>query len=187
VDNRREVAEIRKHYRRHSRGVGEVIWWFELLAFGDTPITDSTLDYVYDDSPSQTLDGVYGLNGGRSYRPAFAFPCFWIEETEDGVTGIETGRTPVQNMSFAASVEEVMLAGMTNPYEYRPHLNDAFFYDGRFYSVIRYRVRGRVQDDLALVVNGQEIYMTMDHPFDFEAPVFAKTVAPWPATFPLLP
>jgi hypothetical protein len=187
MDPRREIDLISKHYRRHDRGVGETVWWFEFIPFGDDAVTESVFDPVYDDSPSGYFpqDDPDGT-AGRKYRKPIKFPVLWIEENEDDSRPIEQGRIPVQTVQLAASLDEVRKHGMSMPYEYKPHLNDIFFYDRRYYTVNRFRVRGRAQNDLILLVTGLEIYEEHDRSMDAELVTPGGYDLPWPSQFPQL-
>jgi hypothetical protein len=109
-----------------------------------------------------------------------------ITEAEDQKRSIPEGRQPVQLTNFVASIEDFRNAGVTNPYEYKNHLNDMFLYDGRYFSVVSYRVRGRARDDVILVVEGIEVYINQEMPFDPGPASLGVTNLPWPSTLPQL-
>lgn len=174
MDARRELNLIRKHYREYHRKVGESIVWYEFQPLANAASAGSTIDDVYDEGNVGT--------GGRKYRDGITVPVLMITETEDTKRAIPEGRQPVQLVNLVASIEDMRVAGVTDPYEYRMHLNDIFFYDGRYMSVQSYRVRGRAREDVLVVVEGIELYINQEFPFD-EGPA-AMTVQnlPWPST-----
>lgn len=174
MDIRRELAHIRKHYREYHGKVGESVVWFEYQPFANAASAGSTYDDVYD-------EGGYGETG-RKYKDGITVPVLMITETEDTKRAIPEGRQPVQIVNLVASMEDFRQAGISNPYEYRPHLNDMFLYDGRYMSVMSYRVRGRGRDDLLVVVEGLEIYLNQEYPNDVGPAPMSIQNLPWPST-----
>lgn len=179
MDLRRELSLIRKHYRQHQSEYGETIVWYEFAPFGTNIATDSVYDDVYD-------EGVPGT-GGRRYKAGVTVPVLMISEQEDSKRAIPEGRQPVELTNFVISIEDMRAAGINEPFEYRRHLNDMFLYDGRYFSVESYRVRGRLKDDIVAVVEGLEIYINQELPFDpGPTPLNIKNL-PWPTTLPSFP
>jgi hypothetical protein len=172
MDPRRELGQIRKHYRQYHRHVGERIVWFEF-----NPLeAGSTYDDVYD-------EGVSG-SGGKTYKTGVLLPVLMVTETEDTKRAIPEGRQPVQVVNAVLSIEDVRDAGVSDPYEYQKHLNDMFFYDGRYFSVSMYRVRGRAKDDVLIVVEGIEVYVDQEMPFDPGPTQMSISDLPWPSALP---
>lgn len=169
---RRELNEIRKHYRRYHREAGESIEWYEFIPFG-TAASSSVYDDVYD-------EGAPG-SGGKKYKTGIIVPVLMITESEDTKRAIPEGRQPTQLVNFVASIQDWREAGITAPWEYQARLNDMFQYDGRFYSVVSYRVRGRASDDVMLVVEGVETYISQELPNDTGIGGFSVENLPWPA------
>lgn len=174
MDARRELSLIRKNYRQYHREVGETITWFEFERFGPT---GSSYDDVYDEGPQGA--------GGKKYKNGIVLPVIMITETEDTKRAIPEGRQPVQVVNTVLSIEDMRTAGMSQPFEYQQHLNDMFFYDGRYYSVSMYRVRGRAgRDDLLVVVEGIEVYVDEEMVNDPGPQAMGVQNYPWPATLP---
>ena len=132
---------------------------------------------VYDDVYDE---GVIGT-GGRKYREGITLPVLMVSETEDQKRAIPEGRQPVELTNLAISIEDMRTAGVSEPFEYRRHLNDMFLYDGRYFSVQSYRVRGRLKDDVIAVVEGIEIYINQELPFDPGPTPLNIENLPWPA------
>jgi hypothetical protein len=174
MDLRRELAQIRKHYRRYHQVHGESVVWYEFVPFGSDPEKDSVYDDVYDEGRAGT--------GGRRYRSGLVVPVLMVTETEDQKRAIPEGRQPVQVTNFVCSVEDLRDAGLNEPWEYKRHLNDLFTYDGRYFSITSYRVRGRGKDDVLIVVEGIEIYVGQEFPFDPGPSSLGVTDFPWPST-----
>jgi len=173
MDVRRELAHIRKNYRAYHRAVGETITWFEYQPFAASASAGSTYDDVYDEGGS----GV----SGRKYKNGVVVPVLMVTEAEDTKRAIPEGRQPVQIVNLVASVEDFRVAGITDPFEYKHHLNDVFLYDGRYMSVMSYKVRGRARDDVLIVVEGLEIYVSQEMPFDTGPAAFSTQNLPWPS------
>lgn len=174
MDARRELSYIRRQYRRYQDLVGETIVWFEFDRLATAASAGSTFDDVYD-------EGNAGV-GGKKYKSGIVIPTLMITEAEDTKRAIPEGRQPVQIVNLVASVEDFRKAGVSDPYEYRNHLNDLFLYDGRYMSVMSYRVRGRARDDLMVVVEGLEIYINQEMPFDPGPQALGVQNDPWPTT-----
>ena len=173
---RREADHIWDSFRRYHRETGETLIWYELQPFGDTAATDSLYDDVYDEGLSAT--------GGLRYQAGIVLPVVQIQETEDTKRASADGRHPVQVVFGVASVKDMRDAGISDVTEYRTHLNDMFFYDGRFYSVTGYRSRGRVKDDLIIGFEGIERYMDQEFAFDPGPTRITANDYAWPATLP---
>lgn len=151
--------------------------WFEFASFAASASAGSVYDDVYD-------EGVPG-DGGRVYGNGLVIPTVYVEEVEDRFTAQEDGRQPTQNIRVTFLFLDVERSGMTNPREYRTHLNDVFFYDNRYYKVHDYHVRGRLPDEVVVGVQGYEVMVDQDFTYDFPSPP-APAVGnyPWPAAFP---
>lgn len=178
MDVRRELGLIRKNYREYARSYGETVVWFEFKPLGSSLSADSVYDDVYD-------EGVVGT-GGRRYQTGVVVPVLMITEAEDQKRAIPEGRQPVELTNFVASIEDFRDAGISNPYEYKNHLNDMYLYDGRYFSVVSYRVRGRAHEDLLVVVEGIEIFINQEMPFDPGPESYGVQNLPWPSTLPVV-
>jgi len=176
MDVRRELAHIRKQYRGYQQHTGETITWFEYQPFAASASAGSTYDDVYD-------EGGYG-SSGRKYKTGVVVPVLMITESEDTKRAIPEGRQPVEIVNVVASIEDFRQAGISDPFEYKHHLNDIFLYDGRYMSVMSYKVRGRAKDDVLIVVEGLEIYVSQEMPFDTGPAPFATQNLPWPSRLP---
>lgn len=174
MDIRRELSLIRKHHRFQTRNYGESITYFEYLPSTTPASAGSQYDDVYD-------EGVAGT-GGRKYATGVVIPVVRAEETEDQKRAIPEGRQPVQTVSITATIEDFRNAGISNPYEYQNHLNDIFLYDGRYYGIGLYKVRGRAMDDVLVLLEGYEIYINQDMPFDPGPSAMSAQNLPWPTT-----
>jgi hypothetical protein len=174
MDVQRELSLINKHIRHHHTEAGETIYWYEQLPFDVAG--GSTYDDVYD-------EGNF-TGAGRKYKPAVLLPTIYVEEIEDESRAIEEGRQPTQNMRITMLFRDLVEAGIEDPEEYRPHLNDMFMYDNRYYNVYRYKARGRLREEVIVAVEGVEVYVEQELVLDLP-PVYSPDVdLPWPATLP---
>ena len=177
MDVRRELDLIQKHFNRHHKVAGETVFWYEFVPLGSASV-NSNFDDIYDESP-------YG-DGGRQYKPGVVLPTLLASENEDQKRAIPEGRQPVQTINLFISIADMRNAGITAPWEYRNHLNDIFVYDGRYYSVYDYRVRGRLRDDVFVLIAGQEIFVDQEFINDVGPEPLGVQNLPWPATLPSL-
>jgi hypothetical protein len=178
VDVRRELDLINKQFRRHFKTAGDTVVWYEFVPLGASASASSIYDDVYD-------EGAYGA-GGRSYKPGVVLPVLLGSENEDQRRAIPEGRQPVQTMNLFISMLDMKEAGIASPYEYRQHLNDMYLYDGRYYSVFDYKVRGRLRDEVFVLIQGQEIYIDQEMINDPGPSPLNVASLPWPTGLPNL-
>jgi len=176
MDIRRELDLINKHFRKHHDTAGETVVWYEFSPFTGASATASAYDDVYDEGPIGSP--------GRRYQKGITVPVLLASENEDRKRAIPDGRQVMQTMDIFISIKDMREAGISDPYEYRGHLNDIFLYDGRYYSVFNYRVRGRLRDDVFVLVNGIEIYISQEMPFDPGPEHVGINNFPWPTSLP---
>ena len=174
TDVRKELSLINKHIRQHGRVAGSNIVWFPFIGFSED--NGSMWDDVYDEgAPGQ---------GGREYGEPIVLPTIYIDEQEDRFTLQEDGRQPTQNVYVVMLFADVKLAGLAMPHEYDLHLNDVFYYDGRYFKVNQYRVRGHIQEEVVIGVHGFEVYVDQEFTLDPGPADTSVQNLPWPNTFP---
>lgn len=175
MDVSRELGLINKHIRHRNSYAGESVVWYEfspLQAYGGSSLYDD----VYDEGgPGST---------GRTYKKGVTVPTIYISEVEDSYRAIPEGRQPVQNIQATILFEDLKRAGISDPSEYGPHLNDMFLYDNRFYKVSDYKVRGRIDDEVIVLVTGYEVFTDQEMPFDTGPDGIFETKLSWPTSFP---
>lgn len=174
MDVQRELGLITKHIRYHHTQAGETVFWYQLIPFGETG--GSTYDDVYDEGDT--------TGGGRKYRTAIVIPTVYVEEIEDEARAIEEGRQPTQNLRLTLLFRDLVEAGIENPEEYRPHLNDMFMFDNRYYNVYRYKARGRLREEVIVTVEGVEVFIGQEMVRDLPPTYYPSVTLPWPATLP---
>lgn len=178
MDTRRELGLINKHIRQRNRDAGEYVVWYQ---FNPLDTGGSTYDDVYD-------EGAPGI-GGKTYDRGIVVPTIYVEEVEDSYRAIDDGRQPTQNIRLTVLFKDLVSVGIEDPREYRPHLNDVFEYDSRFYKIQDYRVRGRLHrfnpsGEAIVVVAGYEVFIDQEMPFSFGPRNPDIQDLPWPNTFP---
>lgn len=172
VDLTRELERINEEVHRRIDIVGETVVWYQFLALGE----GSVYDDIYD-------EGETGA-GGRTYAPGVKIPTIYAEEIEDEARAIEEGRQATQTMRMTIRMKDAIAAGLSIPGEYRPHLNDVFLYDNRYYGVYKYSARGRMEgQEVLLAVEGVEVFMEQEFMND-NAPTYVSVEASWPNSLP---
>lgn len=175
VDIRRELSHINKHVRHRVNTAGEHVVWFEYL---DEKIENGT---TYDD----LFDVGSGVEGeGRTYAVGVTIPTIYVEEMEDALVVKQEARQPTQNVRVVMLYDDVKKAGLYQPYEYSHHINDIFFYDGRYYKISRYEVRGRLDNDVLVTATGYEVYVEQEFSFDPGPEIPTINALDWPTSFP---
>lgn len=176
MDPRVELSLINKHIRQHNRESGEQVYWFEFVPLSTQASAGSFYDDVYDEGAPGT--------GGMSYSGGIVIPTIYVEEVEDLFTMQEDARQPTQNIRVTFLYLDAARAGMSDAAEYKKHLNDVFFYDDKYYRVYNYHVRGRLPSEVVIGVEGYEVYVDQEFPYDTGPPTLAQTNLPWPSAFP---
>lgn len=171
VDLTREFHRIDEEVHRRVVEVGEHVMWYEFLELG----AGSVYDDIYD-------EGNPGIEG-RTYGLPKCVNTLYAEEIEDQAGSREDGRQPTQNVRLTILLSHAIEAGLKDPGEYQPHLKDVFQYDGRFYEVYRYRVRGRMEGkEVILSVEGVETYV--DQEFSLDPGPSTPFAREWPEGLP---
>ena len=169
VDLTREFVRIDEEIHRRVDIIGEVVAWFEFKNLG----SGSTYDDIYDEGPV----GAEGL----SYEDPIFIPTIYAEEVEDESRAMEEGRQPTQNLKLTIRLSDAIHAGMKDATgEYEEHLNDIFWYDGRYYQVYKYRARGRMEgNEVLLVIEGVETFLDQEL-INSNTPNYVEAEPPWP-------
>lgn len=172
-----ELSLINKHFlKRHKESGEEFVVWYEFINMGTNASNESVYDDVYDEAPLGA--------GGRKYKTGVTVPVLLVSETEDQKRAIPEGRQSIENIDLFIPMKAFRDAGVSNAWEYREHLNDIFSYDGRFFSVFDYRVRGRLKDEVFILIQGLEVYVDQEFVNDNGFPVLSSNNLPWPAALP---
>ena len=163
MDTRREIREIWKHFMRYHDDIGEGLLYYRFDA------DESTYDRVYDE-------------GFRRYHKAIRIPILWVDQSEAPEDYAPEGRRPTQRIRFAVSAQSMHEAGIsvtevhgnriqdTSPSGVwrRDRNHDIMYYDGRYYEVASYSIRGRVQgEDVIIGITGIETFPSDDMLMDF--------------------
>ena len=175
MEVRRELDNINKHFNWLYHAQGRAILWYEFI-----PVAagGSSYDDIYD-------EGNVGV-GGIKYKSGVLIPALRVTEVEDTKRAIPEGRLPFQNVMLFISAEAMNNSGVSSPWEYESRLYDMFKWDGRFYTVVDYKVRGHLMGNVYYMVTGQQVYTDQEMVND---PVLTDTTSiemPWPANLPIL-
>jgi hypothetical protein len=138
---------------------------------------------------TSTYDRVYD-EANRAYQTGIALPVLWIDQQEDPESYSAEGRRPTQRLRFAASARSINNVGIDATeahggrlWDERPfgkpwwndRLNDLVYYDGRFYEVSDFQIRGRIRQDVIIGVAGIETQPMDESIFDL-FPVDAQPI-----------
>lgn len=164
MEVRREARQIWKHFERYHKTIGEAVIYYRFDA------DSSQYDTVYDE-------------GYRRYHLGVRVPVLWVDQTESTEDYTSEGRRPTQRLRFAVSAREMYEAGFsvtevhgnrlqdTSPSDIwrRDRMHDIVYYDGRYYELSAYQIRGRVQgEDVIIGITCIETFPSDDMIFDYQ-------------------
>lgn len=175
MDIRRELDLINKQFDWLYRTQGLAILWYEFIPLS---AGGSTFDDVYD-------EGVAG-SSGKKYKTGVILPVLRITELEDQKRAIPEARAPYQNVDIFVPAKAMTAAGITTPWEYESRLNDMFKWDGRFYTVVDYKVRGQLRSDVYYMITGSQVYVEQEMVNDPGPSDTVSNEHPWPTGLPIL-
>lgn len=171
IDMRREHAYHQRMLAHQQTATGEVIVWFCFDA------DNSEYHAVYDE-------------GNRQYKAGLQLPVIWIDQIEDPTQYSDVGRRPTQRVRLAFSTRTALERGLPvdevhgrrlwdvppppPDQDGRPispwlddRLNDILYYDGRYYRVSNFQIRGRMQaGDNIIGVSAIETQVGDEMPWD---------------------
>lgn len=163
IDSRRETQHIQREMLRYHNQIGENVVWFRF------DVNGSTYDTVYDE-------------GGRMYWPGINVPTLWIDQGEAPEQYLPEGRRPVMTLRFAVwarAIAEVGVgvqeahghrswdAGLIKSKWFDDRLNDIVYYDGRYWEISNFQIRGRIREDNIVGVTCTETYPEDEYVFDW--------------------
>lgn len=142
IDVRREAGHVAREFTRYQNTIGESVLWFVF------DVANSQYDSVYDEAY-------------RQYRPGLKVPVLWVDQQEAGEDYSPEGRRPTQRLRFAVGARQLFEQGISvteshherisdqqiNPVWREDRLNDIVYYDGRFYEISNFQIRGRLQGE----------------------------------------
>ena len=141
IDPRREAAHISREFTRYQHTIGEALLWFCF------------------DTKSSQYDDVYD-EGYRRYETARKVSVLWVDQQESAEDYGPEGRRPTQRLRFAVGTRTLMECGIpvteahggrifdqAVPVWSDDRLNDIVYYDGRFYEISNFQIRGRLQTE----------------------------------------
>ena len=163
MDTRREALAIQRHFNWYHKAIGEAVIYFKFNA------DDSEYDRVYDE-------------GFRRYHTGVRIPILWVDQMEAVEDYAAEGRRPTQRIRLAVAARAMYESGVSitevhgnrlqdsSPSKIwrRDRMEDIFYYDGRFYEVSGFQIRGRLQgEDVIIGVTGIESFHSDDMNLDF--------------------
>ncbi len=148
MDVRRELRHINDEYRRFGEKIGETILWYEF------------------DREASDIHPVYDVGLQRIFKRPKLVPVLWVTQAEGNDANTPQGDKPTGSLQFAMSYEAARDSGLRSPSESTAHLYDLVYYDGRFFDVRTYQVRGRTQADVIIGVAGTEVFLSEEYVFD---------------------
>jgi len=162
IDTRREARHIAEEFQRYQQKVGESVVWYRF----DTQA--SGYNNVYDE-------------GGRQYLSGLMVPILWVDQVEPPEQYLPEGRRAVHTVRFAVSARQMYESGLsiTEATGHRSwdaglikgtwfddRTNDILYYDGRYYEVMNYQIRGRIREDVIIGISCTETYPEDERMFD---------------------
>jgi hypothetical protein len=163
IDTRREAAHIAREMERYHDQIGENVVWFKF------DVTNSHYDRVYNE-------------GGRTWHRGVNVPTLWIDQGEAPEQYLPEGRRPYVTLRFsvwARAISEsgvgsqeahghrVSDPGLMKGFWYDDRNNDIIYYDGRYWEVNNFQIRGRIREDTVVGVTCTETYPEDEYTFDF--------------------
>jgi hypothetical protein len=140
--------------------------------------------YYRFDTENSTWDRVYD-EGFRRYHTAVRVPLLWVDQQEATEDYMPEGRRPTQHLRVAVAARDMYEAGISvteahgnrlqdpdpggNPDWREDRNNDIMYYDGRYYEVSSFQIRGRVKgEDVVIGITGIEVYRDDDLILDLQ-------------------
>lgn len=163
IDSRRETQHIQREMQRLHQQIGENVVWFKF------------------DPQSSSYDTVYN-EGGRRYLAGINVGVLWIDQGEAPEQYLGEGRRPVMNLRFAVAaraISEVGVgqqeahghrvwdSGLIKGDYFDDRLNDVVYYDGRYWEITNFQIRGRIREDQIVGVTCTETYPEDEFTFSF--------------------
>jgi len=170
IDTRREIAHVQREFQRRQAETGEAVIWFMY------DVISSQYDRVYDE-------------GFRRYKRGISVTGMWFDQGEAPEQYTPEGRRTVVTLRFAVgarTITEVGIGileahghrvydrGLIKDSWFDDRLNDIVYYDGRYWEVTNFQIRGRYREDTILGVTCTETYPEDEYTFDFP-PAFRMT------------
>jgi hypothetical protein len=163
IDTRREAAHIAREMARYHNEIGEAVIWFKF------------------DTENSHYDRVYN-EGGKAWRRGLSVATLWIDQGEAPEQYLPEGRRPYVTLRFAVSAVALMESGVGQQEAHGHRVwdqgllqdfwmddrnNDVVYYDGRYWEVSNFQIRGRIQVDTVVGVTCTETYPEDEYTFDF--------------------
>lgn len=162
MDDRRELAYAFRTYDRFTQGMGEEVEWWEL------------------DTTASSLHPVYDEPGNRVYKSPVRVTMIQIDETEPVEISGHEGRHSTGSIRASVTAKALREAGISATHASAPqHLNDVIYWNGRYFGVGSFQIRGRIRGDVVIGVSAVEVMEFEEYVYDATAPtspVYEPTV-----------
>jgi hypothetical protein len=153
MDDRRELAYIFRQYDRFTASMGEEVEWFEL------------------DVAATTTNSVYDEPGNRVYKPPVRVTMIQIDESEPIEEQGHEGRHSTGTLRAGVTAKALREAGVSVTHGNAPkHLNDVLYWNGRYFAVSSFQIRGRVRGDVMIGITAVETMEAEEYVFDVTPP-----------------
>jgi hypothetical protein len=161
MDDRRELNHVGRVYDRFVRGMGEEVTWWEL------DVTNSHYNSTYDESPD------------RIYHSPVRVTAVQVDEVEPQEFAGADGRHPVQSIRAGFTAQALREVGISFVHgNAKQHLNDVLYYNGRYYEISNFQLRGRIRGDVVVGVTGLETVQFEETVFDTSPPTVPLSEPP---------
>lgn len=153
MDDRRELAHVFRQYDRFTQGMGEEVEWFEL------------------DVAASTMHAVYDEPGNRIYKTPVRVTMIQIDETEPVEMSGHEGRHSTGSIRASVTAQALREAGITATHGSAPqHMNDVLYWNGRYFGVSSFQIRGRIRGDVVIGISAVEVMEFEEYVFDASPP-----------------
>ena len=121
------VNQVHRAFRWYQPKAGVRVKWYRF----DPAAT--TVDDVYDEGPE------------RRWLPALDVPLLHVVRDEEAQADTEEGLYALGSVHFVVDPRQAQRAGLDDPWQAPPRLNDRFLYDDRFWEIRSWQVQGRLR------------------------------------------
>lgn len=131
-----------------------------------------TIIYYKFDADLSAYDTVYD-EGYRRYEKGIRIKILWVDQTEAVEDYAPEGRRPTQRIRFSVSAQDLHESGISvtevhgnrimdeapNVIWRYDRMHDILYYDGRYYEVAAFQIKGRVKgEDVIIGITGIETF-----------------------------
>lgn len=157
MDDRRELNSVNRHINRFVGGMGEAVLWWE-------KDPSSTMDNVYDESPNAV------------YTSPKRVVVIQVDQSEGQENSTHDGRHTTNSIRIGVSAQALRESGISNVHgQAQQHLNDVVAWDGRYFAISSFQIRGRVRGDVIIGITAVETMEFEESVYDTVPPTIPPT------------